>query len=289
MTLSARLIDGLEAAALDAGKAILEVYHAGPTVSFKDDQSPVTEADERAEAIILSHLAAAYPDIPVVAEEAVAAGRVPNIGAGRFFLVDPLDGTREFIDRRDEFTVNIALIEDGIPIAGVVYAPALGVAYSGSANHAEKLEIGPNFSILRRQTISCRPRGAQLTAVVSRSHGDPKTEAFLEERGVTDRRSIGSSLKFCLLAEGLADVYPRFGRTMEWDTAAGDAVLRAAGGRLSQPDGSPFVYGKANQPSDAAFANPAFIGWACDGGGEQTDTVEAIATCHNMTGMTRQR
>ncbi|MBD9373363.1 3'(2'),5'-bisphosphate nucleotidase CysQ [Rhizobium sp. ARZ01] len=261
MTLPTHLLDTLEKAAIDAGKAILAVYDAGPTVAYKDDQSPVTEADERAEAIILAQLAAAFPDIPVVAEESVAAGRVPNIAGGRFFLVDPLDGTREFIDRRDEFTVNIALIDDGTPVAGVVYAPALRIAFSGAVGHAEKIEFGPDFSILGRRAIGCRTRGDKLTAVVSRSHSDPQTDVFLERNGISDHRSVGSSLKFCLLAEGLADVYPRFGRTMEWDTAAGDAILRAAGGRLSQPDGSPFIYGKTSQTEDAEFANPAFIGW----------------------------
>jgi 3'(2'), 5'-bisphosphate nucleotidase len=263
MTLPTNLLDILENAAIEAGKAIMEVYEAGPTVSLKKDRSPVTEADECAEAIILARLAAACPDVPVVAEESVAAGRVPDIGGGRFFLVDPLDGTREFIDRRNEFTVNIALVEAGVPIAGVVYAPALKVAYSGAQGRAEKLYLGADFAILDRRVIGCRAKAATVTAVVSRSHGDPQTNAFLDDNGITDRTTVGSSLKFCLLAEGLADVYPRFGRTMEWDTAAGDAVLRAAGGRVTRPDGAPFLYGKTSPPEDSDFANQAFVAWGC--------------------------
>jgi 3'(2'), 5'-bisphosphate nucleotidase len=251
----------LEILALNAGKAILEVYHDGATVTLKSDASPVTEADERAEAIILAGLAKAYPDIPVVAEESVAAGRIPDVSGGRFFLVDPLDGTKEFINRRDDFTVNIALIENGVPVAGIVYAPAKGSAYTGQHGHAEKFSVGPAFTISDRSIIHCRKPMEAMTAVASRSHNSPETEAFLLERGITNTRSVGSSLKFCLLAEGLADVYPRFGRTMEWDTAAGDAVLRAAGGITVDLDDRPFLYGKTNQPTDSDFANGHFIAW----------------------------
>ena len=255
------MLDILEKAALEAGKAILDVYNAGPNVSFKDDQSPVTEADERAEAIILAELAAAFPDIPVVAEESVAAGRIPDIAGKSFFLVDPLDGTKEFINRRNDFTVNIALIEEGVPVAGIVYAPARGVAYAAADGKACKFDVDADFNVTGRQPIGCRARGEALTAVASRSHNSPETVAFLEENGITDYTSVGSSLKFCLLAEGIADVYPRFGRTMEWDTAAGDAVLRAAGGRVTRTDGSALVYGKTKQADDSDFANPHFIGW----------------------------
>lgn len=260
MTLPAHLSQRLESAAIEAGKAILDVYSAGPHVSLKADCTPVTEADERAEAVILAKLEDAFPEIPVVAEESVSAGRVPDISGCCFFLVDPLDGTREFIARRDEFTVNIALIENGVPVAGIVYAPALKIGYWGANDRAEKFDVTDDFSIVNRRPIGCRARGSSLTAVVSRSHGDPQTDAFLKDAGISDHTSIGSSLKFCLLAEGLADVYPRFGRTMEWDTAAGDAVLRAAGGSVTRSDGSPFLYGKTNQADDADFANPAFVG-----------------------------
>lgn len=260
MTLPTDLMAILEKAALDAGRAILDVYRAGPSVVLKKDATPVTEADERAEAIILAQLEEHFPDIPVVAEEAVAAGNVPDVRGRSFFLVDPLDGTREFIARRDEFTVNIALIENGVPVAGIVYAPALGIAYSGADGRAEKFDVDEHFNVLNRRQIGCRTGHAALKAVISRSHGDPQTEEFLRQEGICHHTTIGSSLKFCLLAEGLADVYPRFGRTMEWDTAAGDAVLRAAGGRVTCPDGSPFQYGKTDQLSDVDFANSAFIG-----------------------------
>ncbi|MFM2279826.1 MAG: 3(2),5-bisphosphate nucleotidase CysQ [Pseudomonadota bacterium] len=251
----------LEIIALDAGKAILDVYHGTTEVSVKADSSPVTQADEKAEEIILAGLAKAYPHIPVVAEESVAAGRIPDVSEGRFFLVDPLDGTKEFINKRDDFTVNIALIEKGVPVAGIVYAPAKGVAYTGQAGKAEKLTIGADFAITHREPIACRAPSGELTAVASRSHNSPETEAFLSEKGITSIKSVGSSLKFCLVAEGAADVYPRFGRTMEWDTAAGDAVLRAAGGITVDLDGNPFRYGKVKQASDSDFANGHFIAW----------------------------
>jgi 3'(2'), 5'-bisphosphate nucleotidase len=255
------MLDILETIALDAGRAILDVYKAGPNVAYKSDSSPVTEADERAETIILAGLKAAFPDIPVVAEEAAAAGHIPDVEGGRFFLVDPLDGTKEFINRRDDFTVNIALIENGVPTVGVVYAPAKSVAYTGAAGEAFKLSISDDLKILSRDKIGCRPCADAITAVASRSHNSPETEAFLAEKGVASTKSVGSSLKFCLLAEGEADVYPRFGRTMEWDTAAGDAVLRAAGGVTLDIDGAPFRYGKTRQTFDCDFANGHFIAW----------------------------
>jgi 3'(2'), 5'-bisphosphate nucleotidase len=255
------VIETFERLALDAGKAILEVYNAGPNVSLKADSSPVTEADERAEAIILAGLKAAFPDIPVVAEEAAAAGNIPDVSGRKFFLVDPLDGTKEFINKRDDFTVNIALIENGVPTAGIVYAPARHVAYTGIDSRAEKLTIADDFTIAARERIGCRKVAEELTAVASRSHNSPETEAFLSERGITSTKSVGSSLKFCMVAEGAADVYPRFGRTMEWDTAAGDAVLRAAGGMTLDLDEREFRYGKTRQASDSDFANGHFVAW----------------------------
>ena len=253
------MISVFERAALLAGRAILEVYEAGPDISLKADCSPVTDADNRAEAIILGILADSFPDIPVVAEEAVAAGHVPDIGSGRFILVDPLDGTKEFIDRNADFTVNIALIENGAPIMGVVYAPAKGVAYLGSASGAEKLTITRQFDVTERHPIQARKSCLPVVAIASRSHKSAETDAFLRDNGISGCKSIGSSLKFCLLAEGQADVYPRYSRTMEWDTAAGDAVLRAAGGLTTTLDGHPLVYGKRNQAADCDFANPFFI------------------------------
>ena len=248
------------AAALEAGTLVLEIYRNGFDVVYKEDSSPVTMADEQAETVILRHLALAYPDIPVVAEEAVAAGHIPNVGSRPFFLVDPLDGTKEFINRRRDFTVNIALIENGAPVEGIVYAPARDVIYrtlEGSAVKQSVVLDAPG----KASEIWCRREGNGVTAVVSRAHMDNETEEFLGKIGVTDSKSIGSSLKFCLIAEGLADIYPRFGRTMEWDTAAGDAILRVAGGMTfeAKPGHLPLRYGKTHQKSDSDFANPGFI------------------------------
>ena len=256
-----QVLDTFEKAALSAGRAIMEIFDAGATVRLKNDASPVTEADESAERIILAILGEAFPAIPVIAEESVAAGKVPQVADRTFILVDPLDGTKEFVNRREDFTVNIALVVDRAPAAGVVYAPAKGVAYSGSSAGAEKLLIGPDFTISARKAIHARPVAEEMVAVASRSHCTPETEAFLDRQRVSSRTSVGSSLKFCLLAEGIADVYPRFGRTMEWDTAAGDAVLRAAGGATLDLEGMPLLYGKIRQADDSDFANPSFIAW----------------------------
>jgi 3'(2'), 5'-bisphosphate nucleotidase len=255
-----------ETAALDAGKAIMKVFREGCPVAVKEDASPVTIADEEAERIILTYLARNFPDVPVIAEESVAAGRVPQIGQKSFFLVDPLDGTREFIDKRQEFTVNIAYIENGVPVAGIVYAPALGIAFIGAHGKAEKLLVDENFEIAGRAAIHVRVQPAHRTALASRCHNSPQTGNFLAEHAISECTNIGSSLKFCLLAEGKADVYPRFTRTMEWDTAAGDAVLRAAGGSTVTLDGLPLTYGKRGQADDSDFANPNFISW---GGAER--------------------
>ncbi|MEO1067192.1 MAG: 3'(2'),5'-bisphosphate nucleotidase CysQ [Pseudomonadota bacterium] len=241
-----------------AGEKIMEIYATDFDVEVKGDESPVTLADTAAETIILAGLKTAYPDLPVVAEEEAAAGRIPKIG-NQFVLVDPLDGTREFTGRKGAFTVNIALVEDTMPVAGVVHAPAMERTFGGVT-----LKNGPNtaFEVKdgRRTDIAVRNSDPDnLTAVASRSHRDEKTDAFLMDAGVKDTVSIGSSLKFCLVAAGEADLYPRFGRTMEWDTAAGHAVLSAAGGSVCNEDGSPFAYGKRDQPHDSDFANPGFI------------------------------
>ncbi|MFP5076924.1 3'(2'),5'-bisphosphate nucleotidase CysQ [Rhizobium sp. YIM 134829] len=253
------MLEILEKAAVEAGRVILGVYEAGIEVRQKADCSPVTDADEAAERIILRHLEEAFPQIPVVAEEAASAGQVPEIDGRAFFLVDPLDGTREFVGRHHDFTVNIALIEEGRPVAGVVYAPALGILYSGDGAAARKSVVSGGIEIGASMVIGCRMRGDRVTALASRSHNNAETVAYLSEHGITDYEAVGSSLKFCLLAEGLADLYPRFSRTMEWDTAAGDAILRAAGGETLTMDGTPLVYGKRNQPSDVDFANPSFV------------------------------
>ncbi|RBP16421.1 3'(2'),5'-bisphosphate nucleotidase [Roseiarcus fermentans] len=244
--------------ALAAGPAVMEVYAADAAVSSKSDGSPVTLADERAEAIICDRLARALPDTPVVAEEMTAAGRQVAI-ADRFLLVDPLDGTKEFITRNGEFTINVALIEGGKPVAGAVYAPALArLWFAGDRAFVCDVPVGSGLPGRAAWTaIGARAAPERLVAVASRSHADAETEAFLARLPVGERRAAGSSLKFCLVAEGLADVYPRFGPTMEWDTAAGDAVLRAAGGVVLTASGAPLAYGKA----DAKLRNGSFIAW----------------------------
>lgn len=255
---AAGLLDTFQSAALLAGRVVLDLYHNQPAVKVKADQTPVTEADERAEQMILHRLAADASDIPVIAEEEVAQGTQREIGS-RFILVDPLDGTREFIAQRPEFTVNIALVENGEPTLGFVYAPALAVAYAGSRQGAWRLCVGPDFEILERSPIAVRSAPASPVALSSRSHESQQTVEYLAQRGIKEIRRLGSSLKFCLVAEGSADIYPRFGRTMEWDTAAGDAVLRAAGGCTRTLDGQSLTYGKKGAADKADFANPDFL------------------------------
>ena len=246
--------------ALDAGALILSIYARDFTVETKPDSSPLTEADTAAEALILERLAAIFPDIPVIAEESVANGVVPAF-AERFILVDPLDGSKEFIARNGEFTVNIALIYDGVPVVGVVYAPALGRIWWGSAASGAFAARVKDHRLADPVPVAVRTAPqAGLTLVGSRSHGSGAGDPRLDGLAVADFACVGSSLKFCRLAEGAADLYPRFGRTMEWDTAAGDAILRAAGGRVVDMAGAPLRYGKRNQPHDCDFANTQF--WA---------------------------
>ena len=251
----------LELAALEAGARILDVAAAGHGVRIKPDQSPVTDADEQAEAIILAHLMQHFADVPVVAEEEVSAGCTPDCGKGRFFLVDALDGTKEFINGRPDYTVNIALIENGMPIGGVVYAPSYRRLYSGFDGVAEAVTLDASGATVRRETIRTRPPHTPPVAIASRSHNSPETGSYLTGLGTDCFQSIGSSLKFCMLAEGDADVYPRFTRTMQWDTAAGDAVLRAAGGVTLELDGRPMTYGERHDGPDPGFANPYFVAW----------------------------
>ncbi len=249
-----------ERLAVEAGQAILAVRTRGLDVERKQDDSPVTEADRAAEAIILKGLAAEMPDVPVIAEEAMAAGRQPDISGGRFILVDPLDGTREFIKGSGDFTVNIAVIEDGRPMIGVVLAPARGLLWMGAPEGAALATVEMESGQVReRRSIACQPPATPLRVVASASHRTPETDRFIAGYPGAQTVSVGSSLKFCLLAEGEADLYPRFGRTMEWDTAAGDAVLRAAGGLIRTPQGEPFVYGKIGQRDDSDFANGWFV------------------------------
>ena len=242
-----------------AGVVVMRHYEAGVDARVKADRSPVTDADEEAEKLILAELAMAFPDVPVVAEEEAAAGRIAQIGS-RFFLVDPVDGTKEFIRRGGEFTVNIGEVVDGAPVSGVVFAPAIGRLFVGAAGEGA-FEISNGSSVGESQSdqnkvrkIAARaPALDGLVAVSSKSHPDAETDALLKSLPIKGQTNAGSSLKFCLVAAGEADIYPRAGHTMEWDTAAGDAVLRAAGGRMTTWDEKAFVYGKPG------FHNGPFI------------------------------
>lgn len=249
----ASLLDELAAAACEAGQAILTIVRRGFEVESKHDTSPVTEADRAAELIILAALARAAPGVPVIAEEEVAAGRIPAHDE-TYFLVDPLDGTKEFIRGGDDYTVNIGLIDQGVPSLGVVYAPATGRLHGGIVGKGAWLDEGSG-----RKMIRTRARGSEITAVASKSHLNQATIDYLEAAvGTCGYVSVGSSLKFCIVAEGKADIYPRAAPTSEWDTAAGHAVLLAAGGLVDGPDGTPLRYGKR------AFLNRAFVatsGW----------------------------
>ncbi|TPE52769.1 3'(2'),5'-bisphosphate nucleotidase CysQ [Amaricoccus solimangrovi] len=247
----------LRALALEAGAEIMTVYE-GPDfeVKSKSDSSPVTEADERADALIAAGLAAAFPEIPVVTEE---QSESHAIAADVFFLVDPLDGTKEFIQRRGDFTVNIALIEKGVPTRGVVYAPAKGRLFYTDAKGRSVEEAGPHRVDTTGETSALKvsvPDPDGLVVVASKSHRDQATDDYIARYPVSDFRSAGSSLKFCLVAAGEADLYPRLGRTMEWDTAAGQAVLLGAGGKVVRFDDlKPLGYGKGG------FENPFFIAY----------------------------
>lgn len=237
----------------------MEIYNDDFEVATKADASPVTEADIAAEAIILDGLSRIDPAANIIAEEAVSAGATPQV-TREFYLVDPLDGTREFVSRNGEFTVNIALVRDTAPIAGVVYAPALSTLYAGEAGSGafqaslQATDAFPDDPEFERITCPVLPASG-IKVVASRSHRDEKTDAWLAQRDVAEIVAAGSSLKFCLLASGKAHVYPRFGRTMEWDTAAGHAVLAAAGGEVFEASGPLLRYGKAHR----GFDNPAFI------------------------------
>jgi len=251
--MNASLLPDIVALAQRAGTAILKIYATDFEHDTKADKSPVTAADLAAEEIIEDGLSRLAPGIPLVAEEAASEGRVPDISGGRFWLVDPLDGTREFLSRNDEFTVNIALVVDATPVLGVVHAPALALTYTGARNAGATClrDGGPAAPVFVRPA----PQEG-VTIVASRRHGDPDAiDRLLRGHPVLNRKTAGSSLKFCLVAAGEADIYPRFGRTMEWDTAAGHAVLAAAGGTVTDAHGSDLTYGKAG------FENPPFIAW----------------------------
>ena len=251
------LLEACVVTARAAGAEILKLVAAGFEVETKSDQSPVTVCDRAAEAIILAALARAAPGVPVIAEEEVAAGRIPAHG-DTYFLVDPLDGTKEFVRGGDDYTVNIGLIVGGTPRVGVVFQPATGRLHLGLVGAGAWLEEEG-----ARRSIATRPLGAAREAVASKSHFNQATADYLEQAiGACEHVSVGSSLKFCIVAEGRADIYPRLSPTSEWDTAAGHAVLLAAGGRVDGVDGAPLAYGKT------AFLNRGFCataGWAAPG------------------------
>lgn len=253
-----RLIPVIRRLALEAGDRIMEVYN-GPDfeVKAKGDASPVTEADEAADALISAGLRAAFPDVVLITEEQAASH---SLTAQTFLIVDPLDGTKEFVQRRGDFTVNIAYVQDGVPLRGVVYAPAQGRLFYTQADGRSVEETGALDKAVPGAVTPIRvsaPDNGALMVVASKSHRDAATDDYIGKYAVKDMKSAGSSLKFCLVATGEADLYPRLGRTMEWDTAAGDAVLRGAGGHVVRFDTHEALgYGKAG------WDNPFFIAYA---------------------------
>lgn len=254
----ATLIPLMRRLALEAGDRIMEVYNAADfDVRTKGDSSPVTEADEAADALISAGLRSALPDVVLITEEQADSHALT---AQTFLIVDPLDGTKEFVQRRGDFTVNIAYVEDGVPVRGVVYAPAQGRLFYTQPDGTSVEETGALDKAkpgnLRRIGVST-PDNGSLMVVASKSHRDQATDDYIAKYSVRDMRSAGSSLKFCLIATGEADLYPRLGRTMEWDTAAGDAVLRGAGGQVVRfDDHRTLAYGKPG------WDNPFFIAFA---------------------------
>jgi 3'(2'), 5'-bisphosphate nucleotidase len=241
--------------ALHAGDVIMDAYEADDfDVKIKSDDSPVTAADEAADALISAGLRAAFPDVLLVTEEQPGSHTQT---ADTFIIVDPLDGTKEFINRRGDFTVNIAFVENGVPIRGVVYAPALQRLFYTNASGESVEEVGPfaKYQVGSQVKISVSsPDNAALFVAASKSHRDQATDEYINKYVISDIKSVGSSLKFCLIATGEADIYPRLGRTMEWDTAAGHAVLNGAGGAVIRfDDHTPLKYGKTD------YVNPFFI------------------------------
>jgi 3'(2'), 5'-bisphosphate nucleotidase len=249
------LVETLRKLALTAGSEIMKIYNTKFAVEAKSDNSPVTQADRLAEKIIIDGIKNQIGSkLPIVAEESAEAGQLPEVGSGPFWLVDPLDGTKSFIKREPEFTVNIALVDAGRPTLGIVYAPATHELFWGSALGSFAETHGA-----KARKIVCKPVPKKgVTVAVSASHRSKEDEAFLATLDLKKTISAGSSLKFCLVAEGKADIYPRFGPTMEWDTAAGHAVLRYAGGRVTNTDGTEFLYAKPG------FRNTDFIAWGAE-------------------------
>jgi len=244
------LCTAITALAIEAGDEIMNIYNRDFDVATKDDSSPVTEADVNAEKIILAGLAKITPEIPVLAEESAAAGEIPDLSGGIFWLVDPLDGTKEFVHKRGEFTVNIALVEHGRPTMGVIHVPAKNTTYYASGPD-DAWVVEENTAPQKMSTRDAPKEG--LTVVASRSHRTPETDDYISKYNVAELISAGSSLKLCLVAEGKADLYPRLGRTMEWDIGAGQAILEAAGGVVETLEGPTLMYGKPGHD------NPYFV------------------------------
>lgn len=252
-----RLMDDLTTIVARAAALISALSPATVEQRTKDDQSPVTAADEASEAAILEGLTRLMPGMRVISEES-AVPQTPALIEGSFFIVDPLDGTKEFLKGSDEFAVLLGIVTDGVPIAGIVAGPNRGQVWRGVVGHgAERLRLLPDGAD-QAQPIHARPwPGESAIAMVSRSHYDPKTDAFLKPFGAIQHDSCGSALKFALIAEGSADIYPRLGTTCEWDVAAGHALIAAAGGTVLSPEGGPLHFGHA----DRNFRLPAFVAW----------------------------
>jgi 3'(2'), 5'-bisphosphate nucleotidase len=244
--------------AASAGGKILEIAKGDLGTSRKQDKSPVTAADVAAENLLREGLAKLLPGVPFIGEESVERGDIPEPGR-EFLLVDPLDGTREFIAGRDEYTVNVGLVSNGVPVLGVIYTPASRIIHAGAGTHALRVALAPgaSFDAGASETIRARKPPARLVAAVSRSFLEKRSEDFLATLPVASRLAYGSSVKFTFLAEGKADVYPRFASICEWDVAAGHALLSAAGGRVERLDGSPMIYGAHDQK----FRFGGFVAW----------------------------
>jgi 3'(2'), 5'-bisphosphate nucleotidase len=250
------LVDALTASVVRASAAILAITPGALATRHKADASPVTAADEASQAVLLGDLARLLPSLPVVSEEAVS-GRTAPPGAD-FILVDPLDGTREFVEGRPEYTVNVALVREHTPVAGFVAAPALGLIWRGVVRHgAERLRFAPDRAAIEPTAIRVRTAPERLVIALSRSHLDPDSAAVAEHLPIVERLICGSAVKFCRIAEGRADVYPRLSPTSEWDVAAGHAVLAAAGGTVTRPDGTALTYGTGT----GDFLIPGFMAW----------------------------
>jgi 3'(2'), 5'-bisphosphate nucleotidase len=254
---AAALIEPLTEIVIQAGAAILAINRSAMRIDGKIDGSPVTEADLAADRIIAEGLAKVAPTIPSLSEERIPPDALPHRES--FFLVDPLDGTKEFVAGRNEFTVNLALVTQGTPLLGIVSAPALGLVWRGLVGHgAERLTLGEGKPLIEPlHTRRCPPRGEPWTVAVSRLHGDARTEAFIAERPGAVRCELGSAVKFGRVAEGGVDIYPRLSPTSEWDVAAGHAVVTAAGGRITDSHGAPLVFGTGQK----GFIVPEFIAW----------------------------